>query len=200
MHIADGIVSGEVSLAAGIGTAIATAYILKKIKSSDIPKISVMTAAFFSASLIHVKIGVTSSHLMLSGLMGAVLGPASFPAIVVALVLQAVMFQHGGITAIGVNSISMGAPAILGYLFYLFSKVDKGSRKIVKNILLFCGGFIPIIVSGILMFLFLYFSATEYLESAKIAAFIQLPLGVVEGIITIFAINFIEKVKPELLK
>ena len=67
-----------------------TAYILaKKTEVSDIPKVSVVTSAIFVASLIHVPVGPTSVHLVLSGLAGITLGWSAFPAIFVALILQA---------------------------------------------------------------------------------------------------------------
>jgi len=74
MHISEGICSPPV-LAAGLGLAVAgVAYGLRKIDTESIPRVGVLSSAFFVASLIHVPIGPTSVHLVLNGLMGLLLG------------------------------------------------------------------------------------------------------------------------------
>jgi cobalt/nickel transport system permease protein len=57
--------------------------------------------AFFVASLIHVPFGPTSVHLLIPGLVGAMLGPSAFLSIGLGLLLQSLLFQFGGITALG---------------------------------------------------------------------------------------------------
>ena len=81
---------------------------LKKLRNEDIPKVGVLSAGFFVAGLIHVPIGFASVHLVLNGLVGIILGWLSFPAIFVGLLLQSIMFQYGGITALGVNTFFDG--------------------------------------------------------------------------------------------
>ena len=54
----------------------------------------------------------SSAHLILNGLLGVVLGWAAFPVIFVALLLQAVLFQFGGFTVLGVNTATMGLGAL----------------------------------------------------------------------------------------
>ncbi len=71
-----------------------------------------LAAAFFVASLIHVPIGPSNVHLILNGIVGLLLGWAAFPAILIALVLQAMLFQYGGISTLGVNTIIMALPAV----------------------------------------------------------------------------------------
>ena len=66
-----------------------------------VPKASLLTAAFFVASWIHIPVPPTSVHLVLNGLVGAALGYYAFPAILIGLFFQAVMFQHGGLTTPG---------------------------------------------------------------------------------------------------
>ena len=125
MHISDGVLSFPV-IAAGYGVAIGiTAFSLKKTKTEDIPKIAVMTSAFFVASLIHVPLGPTSVHLLLNGLVGILLGWAAFPSIFMALLLQALLFQFGGITSLGANACVMGIPALA--MAWLFQKRHRFS-------------------------------------------------------------------------
>jgi cobalt/nickel transport system permease protein len=90
-----------------------------RIRDEEIPRVGVLSAAFFIASLIHVPLpGSPKTHLLLNGLIGVVLGRRAFLAIPVALFLQAALFQHGGFTSLGVNSCVMGVPALLSWLLF----------------------------------------------------------------------------------
>jgi cobalt/nickel transport system permease protein len=88
------------------------------VRDDEIPRIALLTAAFFIASLIHVRVGPASAHLLLNGLAGVVLGWRAAIAIPVAVSLQALLFGHGGFTTIGINSCVMLVPALAAsYLF-----------------------------------------------------------------------------------
>jgi hypothetical protein len=86
---------------------------LKKLDYEAIPRVAILSAAFFVASLIHVPVGPVGLHLVLNGLMGLLLGWLAFPAILIALFLQALLFQFGGLTVLGVNAFTMAAPAVV---------------------------------------------------------------------------------------
>ena len=73
-------------------------------------------AAFFVASLVHIRIGPTSVHLLLNGLAGVLLGLRAGPSIAVGLTLQAVLIGHGGFSALGVNICVMTIPALFAGL------------------------------------------------------------------------------------
>jgi len=80
----------------------------------ELPRIALLTAAFFVAALLHVKVGgVTSVHLLFNGLVGVVLGRRSALAIPVGLVLQKALLDHGGVVTLGVNTCVMTLPALL---------------------------------------------------------------------------------------
>src|SRR5438445_13791458 len=83
-----------------------------RVRDEEIPRIALLTSAFFIASLIHVRVGPTSAHLLLNGLVGVVLGWRAAVAIPVAVFLQAILCGHGGFTTIGVNSCTMIVQAI----------------------------------------------------------------------------------------
>src|SRR5205823_13141938 len=118
VHISDGVLTlpwlaGGFALAAVL--ALLAAY---RVRDEEIPRIALLTAAFFVASLIHVRLGPTSVHLLLNGLVGVVLGRRAGLAILVGLTLQAVLLGHGGFTTIGVNACVLTYPALLaGPLF-----------------------------------------------------------------------------------
>jgi len=93
MHISDGVLPVGV-LAGGyaVGAALC-AWSAYKMRDEEIPRIAVLTAAFFMASLIHFRIPPTSVHLLLNGLVGIILGKRCCLALVIGLFLQAVLFN-----------------------------------------------------------------------------------------------------------
>ncbi len=110
MHISDGVLHPAV-LAGGFAAAGALgAWGLREIRDSDYPRVGILTAGFFAASLIHIKLPPTSVHLTLNSLLGIALGARCFPAITVALFLQAALLGHGGLTVVGVNAVMMAVP------------------------------------------------------------------------------------------
>ena len=127
MHISEGILSAPVLISGVALTAAGTAIGLKKLDYDRIMSVAILAATFFVASLIHVPLGPGSVHLVLNGLLGVVLGWASFPAILTALLLQAIFFQYGGLVVLGVNTFNMAAPALL--CFYLFILFWDGFRR-----------------------------------------------------------------------
>jgi cobalt/nickel transport system permease protein len=89
-----------------------------RVRDEEIPRVALLTSTFFIASLIHVRVGPTSAHLLLNGLVGVVLGWRAAIAIPVAVFLQAALFSHGGFSTIGINSCIMIVPALAaGFLF-----------------------------------------------------------------------------------
>ena len=79
MHVPDGMLPLPVTLAGYAASAALVGFCIYKIKQrgdprDDIPKAALLAAAFFSASLIQIPIPPASVHLVLGGLLGAVLG------------------------------------------------------------------------------------------------------------------------------
>ena len=113
MHIADGVLSTPVAVGASALTAAAIAYSVKGMKEEDIPKTSLMAGVFFAVSLISIPVGPSSIHPLFAGLLGVVLGRRAPLAIFVGLLLQAVLFQHGGLSTLGANTLMLAIPALL---------------------------------------------------------------------------------------
>lgn len=198
MHISEGVLNAPVLVAGFAGTAAGLAVGIRKMDAHNMPKIAVLSASFFIASLIHVPIGPSSVHLVLNGLTGIILGWTAFPAIAVALAMQALMFQFGGITTLGINTVNMALPAVL--CFYLFRRIVRTrSARAVMAAGFFCG-FLSIAVSALLVALSLACIDRAFLTPAKIILIAHLPVMVIEGIITAFCLVFLKRVKPELLE
>ena len=118
VHISDGVLTwpwltGGFALA-GILACLGS----RRIRDEEIPRVAVLTAVFYVASLIHVRVPPTSVHLLLNGLVGLVLGWRAALAIPVGLFLQAALFSHGGFTTLGINSCIMVVPALLAWQMF----------------------------------------------------------------------------------
>jgi len=196
MHISEGVLPGPVLLSGAALATVGTAIGLKKIDYDQVMPVAILSAVFFIASLIHVPIGPSSGHLILNGLLGVVLGWAAFPSILVALTLQAVLFQFGGLTVLGVNTFTMATPAVI--CFYVFRPMlarGNGSRFAAA----FACGFLSILLSAMLTAGALALSGDGFREAAWVLFYAHVPIMVVEGVITAFAYSFLVKVKPEVL-
>lgn len=196
MHISEGILTAPVLAGGAVLTTIGTAIGLKKLDYDRIMTVSLLSATFFVASLIHVPIGPGSVHLLLGGLLGIILGWGAFPAIVVALSLQAIFFQYGGMLVLGVNGIIIAGPAVLCGL--LFRPLLAGSKK--KQMTAgFLAGFCAIFLSAILMAGALYLSDSGFLRVAGLVLASHFPVMLIEGVITMFVVSFLARVQPEML-
>jgi len=197
MHISEGILSAPV-LVTGAGlTATAVGYSLKKMEHKEVPKVAILSSVFFVASLVHVPLGPSSVHLILNGVMGVLLGWSAFPAILVALALQGVLFQFGGITTLGINTFNMAFPAII--CFYLFNRGIRGENNFIALILAFFCGFLAVLLSGIMVAAALVFTGETFIQVAKLGLITHLPIMILEGVLTAFCIGFLRKVRPEIL-
>jgi cobalt/nickel transport system permease protein len=94
-----------------------------RLRDEEIPRIALLAAAFFVASSFHIRVGPTSAHLLLNGLAGVILGWRVCLAIPIGLLLQCLLLQHGGLSALGVNSCVMVLPALAAY--YLFGLLHR---------------------------------------------------------------------------
>ena len=197
MHVSEGILSAPVLVTGAALTATAVGYSLKKMEHKEVPKVAILSSVFFVASLIHVPVGPSSVHLILNGIIGVLLGWAAFPAILVALALQGVLFQFGGITTLGVNTFNMAFPAII--CFYLFNRGVRGKNNLIALSLAFVCGFLAVLLSGGIVAGALVFTGEQFIQVAKLVIIAHLPVMILEGVLTAFCIGFLRKVRPEIL-
>lgn len=208
MHVPEGILPMAVS-AAGFATAGGmTWFSLRRIGGSSkaeeqIPRAAVLSAAFFVASWVHIPLPPSSVHLVLNGLLGVVLGWFAFPAILVGLALQAVMFGHGGVTTLGVNATIIGAGAFVAFfLFHVVASSDSPRRTVVAGVV---AGFAGTMVSASTMALLLIATVPGHLDAGAERAAVGLmvlahtPVALVEGVMTGLIASFLLKVKPSML-
>jgi cobalt/nickel transport system permease protein len=196
MHISEGVLSAPVLVTGAALAAAGTAVGLKRLDYDRIAHVGLLSAAFFIASLIHLPVGVTSVHLIMNGLVGVLLGWVAFPAILVALLLQAVFFQFGGITTLGVNTVIMALPAV--FSFYLCAPWLAKDRP-WSTLAAFGCGFGAVLLSTLCMALALVFTEENFIEVAYVGVLANIPVMIVEGIVVAICIAFLKRVKPAIL-
>src|SRR5918911_651142 len=102
VHISDGVLPLPWAAGGFLVAALLVGMGLRRLTDQEIPRLALLTAALFVASLIHVRVGPTSAHLLLNGLVGIILGWRSGLAVAVGLFLQAALIGHGGFSTLGV--------------------------------------------------------------------------------------------------
>lgn len=193
MHIAEGMLSPMVLGAGALVAAAGVAHGLRRMTPEETPRVAVLTSAFFVASLIHVPFGPASIHLVLNGLLGLVLGWAAFPAIAVALLLQALFFGFGGLAVLGVNTCVMALPAVLAhYLFRGFLRDDARAPLVGAGVaaVAICGA--AGLAAGALVL-----SDQGFAAVAAAFAVASLPLAAAEAVVCAAAVGFLFRVRPE---
>ncbi len=196
MHLADGVMPVSLALASGAVSLLLAGWSTRHIPDRELPKVAVMTAAFFIVALVHVPLGPTSVHLLLPGLVGVLLGPAAFAAIGLGLILQSLLFQFGGLTALGGNALVMGLPALGCGLLFRFGRRQRPSHQIALATA--CGG-LGIAGSAVLLALLLAACGEDFLGVAKLALAAHVPVMLIEGVMTGFIVAFLTRVKPAML-
>jgi cobalt/nickel transport system permease protein len=125
MHIPDGFlnvptgVTTAVAAAAGLGAALRA--VRRTLPPRRVPLIGLAAAFIFAAQMLNVPVaGGTSGHLLGATLAAVLLGPAAAVVAMSAVVLlQALMFADGGLTALGANVLNMAVVApVSGYVVY----------------------------------------------------------------------------------
>jgi cobalt/nickel transport system permease protein len=115
VHISDGVLALAWWLGGFYAAGLLVFLAAWRIREEEIPRVALLTAAFFVASLIHIRLGPTTVHLLLNGLVGVILGRRAALAILVGLALQAALLSHGGFTTLGINCCILTLPALLAW-------------------------------------------------------------------------------------
>ncbi|MFH1923514.1 MAG: cobalt transporter CbiM [Planctomycetota bacterium] len=197
MHISDGVLPISVTVGGYVASAALVAWSARRTRSEELPKLAVMTAAFFVASLVHVPFGPTSVHLIIPGLTGALLGPSAFLSIGLGLLLQSLMFQFGGLTALGANALMMGLPALAcGWFFQRYKGRTQFRQAFVGGL----AGALGTAMAAIILAILLVTGGEDFFGVAKIALLAHVLVIIIEGVVSAFTIGFLARVKPALLQ
>jgi len=196
MHISDGILPTSVAVGCYAATFALSAWSVKSIKPEELPKVAVVTSSFFVASLIHIPFGPTSVHLLFPGIAGALLGRSAFISITLGLFLQSMLFQFGGLTALGGNALMMGVPALVCAGVF---KMLRGQTLMNHTLAGGIAGSLGTVLSALFLAILLAMAGDDFFGVAKIALIAHVPVFFIEGFVSAFTVSFLFRVKPELL-
>lgn len=206
MHIPDGFLDTKTWIGLGgisavfVGTAVRKAN--KTITDKHIPLLGVMSAFIFAAQMFNFPAGGgTSGHFMGTTLIAILLGPwASILIMTTVLTIQCLIFQDGGLTALGANIFNMGI--VGGFVGYYINAVIQLFIHDKKGI--FFGGFTAawctIVLASVCCAVELGISGTMPFKIVIPAmAGIHAVIGIGEGLITVATLSLLIRVRPDLL-
>ena len=209
MHIPDGFLTAPVSIAAWAASAGSVGYAVRRVNHElgerQVPLMGVTAAFIFAAQMMNFAvIGGTSGHLLGGALASILLGPwAAMLVLSSVITIQALLFQDGGLLAMGANIFNMAVIGVLvGWVTYTsLQRLLRGRFAPVAHTAgAFLAGWLSIVVSAML-------AAGELVLSGTLPAAVALPamggwhvlIGVGEGLITVGVLAFLRLVRPDLL-
>lgn len=208
LHIPDGFLTLPVLLVLWVVTIAAVGYALVRVGDEmgerQVPLMGVMAAAIFAGQMLNFPVaGGTSGHLMGAALATILLGPWAAILVLTSVVsIQALLFQDGGLLALGGNIFNMAVVGV-AVSYAVYSLVQRAARGRRPGILV--GGFVTawlsIVVTALGVGLQLAASGTARADLAIPAmGGIHALIGIGEGLITAGALAFVSATRPDLLK
>ena len=205
MHLPDGFLSPPVWGALdAVAAAVVGGCVVRlrgRLPEEAVPRMGMLGAFVFAAQMVNVPVAVgTSGHLLGGLLVASMLGPWAATLVLTAVFLiQCLLFQDGGLLAIGANIVNMGlCGAFGGYaLMRLLRRVLPAARR---DVAVFASAWFSVVLASVLVSVELAASGTVPLgRSVAAMAGIHAFIGLVEGAITVAVVRFVERVQPQVL-
>jgi len=209
MHIPDGFLSGPV---AALGYALAAAFVAvavwrtnRSLSEKSVPLMGVTAACIFAAQMMNFPVaGGTSGHLLGGTLAAILVGPWAAIIVMTSVVgVQGLMFQDGGLSALGFNVFNMGViTALVGYgIYHLATLLTNGRRSWVLPIGVFVASWLTVMLAAFATSIELAVSGTSPLHVVLPAMMgVHALIGVGEGLITAAAVTFVLTTRPDLVE
>ena len=201
MHIPDGFLNEAIWIPAVVVSAAAISIASKKSKSFNdekaIPRLGLVSAFIFAAQMINFPVAAgTSGHLLGASLATALMGPwLSVLSLSIVLIIQCLIFQDGGLTALGANIFNMAIVAVT--VSYIIQKIFSKSEK-YKIFGIALSSFFSVIAASFLCSLELGFSGiipVKYVVPAM--TLIYSLIGIGEAVITVMVYKAILRIIPD---
>lgn len=209
MHIPDGFVDAQVSLATAVVATGAVAVCLrgarKTLDDAAAPMAGLVAVFVFAAQMFNFPIGAgTSGHLIGTALAVILVGPyAGVLAVSVVLVVQALFFADGGLTALGLNVMNLAVLAAL-VAWPVFKLIVRwlGAGRWGILIGAWAAGFLSVIAATVGFLIEFWLGGTTAISFTTVATAmlsVQGLIAVVEGVITALVVASVASVRPDLV-
>jgi len=206
MHIPDGFLAANTWVPAWVISIGGLGYCIKRtsgaLKDRMVPLMGVMAAFIFAAQMLNFPVAAGTSGHLLGGVLAAVLLGPYAGAIVIAVVLavQCLVFQDGGLTALGANIFNMSFIGSMGgYLIYnLIRKAISDNKGILVGTAI--AAWTSVVLASSVCALQLAISGTLPLRLVLPAmVLVHALIGIGEAIISVLVIGFVLKTRPDLV-
>ena len=162
--------------------------------------VALFSGVFFLGSLLSIPVPAgPKTHLLLTGLVGMMLGTRAFPAILVGCAMQALLFAHGGPSSIAINALVMGLPAVLVGSIGRGVVAHAGKQGRIQLVGFATGAIAAILTvlthAGVL----LLWGQGSWATSAIAVVAIHLPLVLVEGLVSAAVVGLVWRARPGML-
>jgi cobalt/nickel transport system permease protein len=208
MHIPDGFLSVLVSVILWIISIGMITAALRKVKNElgdrEVPLMGVLAAAIFAGQMLNFSVtGGTSGHLLGAAIATILLGPWTAVLVMTCVVsVQALLFQDGGVLALGANIFNMGVVGVF-VSYAVFKLMQKLLSKVTWGLLVsgFVAAWTSIFIASLACALELAVSGTSPANIAVPAmGAIHALIGVGEGLITVGALAFLFATRKDLFE
>ena len=206
LHIPDGFLSAPVALIWWVLTIGALALAVQRVgvelNERQVPLMGVMAAFIFAGQMLNFPVlGGTSGHLLGGALAALLLGPWAGILVMSAVVtLQALLFQDGGLLAIGANVFNMGVATVaIGYVLGMPLLRAFGGQRWGLMLIGFITAWLSVMAAALLTSLQLVFSGLSAAVVFPAMIFVHAFIGIGEGLITVAALAFVVSTRPDLV-
>jgi cobalt/nickel transport system permease protein len=208
MHIPDGFLSTPVALLMWVVAVVAVAYALRRVSRDlderRVPLLGVLAAAIFAGQMLNFSVtGGTSGHLLGAAIAAILLGPWGALLVITCVVgTQAILFQDGGLLALGANIFNMAVVGVaVSYAIYSLVNRLAGSKRWGVFAGSFLAGWFSIVIASLACALELAVSGTSPANIAVPAmGGIHMLIGIGEGLITVGAVTLLYAARRDLLE
>lgn len=206
MHLPDGFLSPPVW---GMLDALAVATLggcvlrlRRNLPEETVPRMGMLGAFVFAAQMVNVPVAAgTSGHLLGGVLVASMVGPEAATLVMASVfVIQCLLFQDGGILALGANVVNMGLSGTIGGYLVMRALLRMFPPK-WRDAAIFAAAWFTVVGSSALVSVELALSDTVPLVPSLVAMVgVHSIIGLVEGGITVAVVRFVERVRPEALE
>jgi cobalt/nickel transport system permease protein len=208
LHTPDGFLAVPVALLMWVVAVAALAISVQRtnrtLDERQIPLMGVMAAFIFAAQMVNFPVaGGTSGHLLGGVLAAVLLGPwAGTLVMACVIVVQALVFQDGGLVVLGANIVNMGVIGTMGgYVVYRSLARILGGESRGRIPAAGVAAWLSVVGAAVAISVELAVSGTTAIEvTLPIMVGVHALIGIGEALITMAALTFIRATRPDLLE